>query len=147
MDGRVLIGGVDYPGKMTVGRGERCYSFRAVLGPFISHFLFLPFIVATLLVVLAPLMSASRYGCKRLYMPCSCHALDLQPMQYVSSLRGMALVSSPSFSFDVLCSRLMSTFLFRSCCSLSALHSHATLWTILYFLGSSSYQRLQLSLL
>jgi hypothetical protein len=68
-------------------------------------------------------------------------------MQYVSSLRGMALASSPSFPFDVLCSRLVSTFRFRFHCSLWVLYSHATLWTILSFLGSSSYQQLQLSVL
>jgi hypothetical protein len=109
-----------------LGVGE-CYSSKAVLGTIHFSLPFPPFVVATPLAALAPLMSASRYGCTQLYMPCSCHALDLQPMQYVFFLRGMALASSPSFSFDVLCSRLASTFRFRPYCPFLVILSHATL--------------------
>jgi hypothetical protein len=53
---------------------------------------------------------------------------------------GMALASSPSFSFDISCSRLVSTFRFRPYCPFSVFLSHATPVDDTSLLGSSSYQ-------
>jgi hypothetical protein len=82
---------------------------------------------------------------------CTCHA---PAMPWISSRCSMSRPfvvwlsrRAPSFSFDVSCSCLVNTFLFRPYCPFLVFLSHATLWTILSFLGSSSYQRLQLSVL
>jgi hypothetical protein len=61
---------------------------------------------------------------------CTCHAPAIPWISSQCSTFppcGTALTSSPSFPFDILCSRLVSTFHLRPCCPFLASLSHATL--------------------
>jgi hypothetical protein len=111
---------------MGRGMGTQCYSSRAILGPFVPSLPFPPFTLTTFLTVLAPLTASKpiwvcTVTCAMLLL-CSgslANAVCSLPSWYGSYVE-------PFFSFDILHSCLVSTFLLPLLLFLLVSHSYTT---------------------